>query len=31
MRIGADDRTEADAICSNLHKAGGSCVVVKNR
>lgn len=31
VRIGADDRAEADAICSNLHRAGGSCVVLKNR
>ena len=31
VRIGADDRAEADKICLNLHNAGGSCIVLKNR
>jgi soluble lytic murein transglycosylase-like protein len=31
VRIGADDRKTADRICTELHKAGGACVVLKNR
>lgn len=31
VRIGADDRASADAICRKLHSAGGSCVVLRNR
>ena len=31
VRIGADSRGAADAICRKLHGAGGSCVVRKNR
>ena len=31
VRIGADDRAEADTICQSLHKAGGSCIVLRNR
>ncbi|MCX7303425.1 MAG: lytic transglycosylase domain-containing protein [Hyphomicrobiales bacterium] len=31
VRIGAGSRGEADAICSRLRKAGGSCVVLRNR
>ncbi|WP_274426657.1 lytic transglycosylase domain-containing protein [Chelativorans sp. YIM 93263] len=31
VRIGADNRAEADQICSRLRSAGGSCVVVRNR
>lgn len=31
VRIGADDRAEADAICRQLRGAGGSCVVLRNR
>jgi soluble lytic murein transglycosylase-like protein len=31
VRIGADDRKTADRICSELHKAGGACVVLRNR
>ena len=31
VRIGADDRAEADGICRKLRGAGGSCLVVRNR
>ena len=31
VRIGADDRTEANRICAVLRKDGGSCVVMRNR
>jgi hypothetical protein len=31
VRIGADDRADADTICRQLRGAGGSCVVLKNR
>lgn len=31
VRIGAGDRKEADAICDRLHKAGGACVVMRNK
>ncbi|MGN6584886.1 MAG: lytic transglycosylase domain-containing protein [Rhizobiaceae bacterium] len=31
VRIGADSRSEANTICEALHKAGGSCVVLRNR
>jgi cell division septation protein DedD len=31
VRIGADDRAEAERICSKLRGAGGSCIVLKNR
>jgi soluble lytic murein transglycosylase-like protein len=31
VRIGADDRKTANDICAELHKAGGACVVLKNR
>lgn len=31
VRIGADDRREADRICMALRVAGGSCVVLRNR
>jgi len=31
VRIGAGSRKEADGICSKLRKAGGACVVLKNR
>ena len=31
VRIGADDRAEADAICRQLRGVGGSCVVLRNR
>ncbi|MBX3569791.1 MAG: lytic transglycosylase domain-containing protein [Rhizobiaceae bacterium] len=31
VRIGADGRAEADAICRKLRAAGGSCVVLRNR
>ncbi len=31
VRIGADNRSEADRICGQLRRAGGSCVVLKNR
>ena len=31
VRIGADSRSEADRICSQLRSRGGACVVLKNR
>ena len=31
VRIGAESRQEADGICSKLRRAGGACVVLKNR
>ncbi|HWK66198.1 MAG TPA: lytic transglycosylase domain-containing protein [Rhizobiaceae bacterium] len=31
VRIGADDRAEADTICRQLRGVGGSCVVLRNR
>lgn len=31
VRIGADSRGGADAICRKLHGAGGSCIVRRNR
>lgn len=31
VRIGADSRSEADAICRQLRGAGGFCVVLRNR
>ena len=31
VRIGAESRKEADGICSKLRRAGGFCVVLKNR
>ncbi|MBX3583995.1 MAG: lytic transglycosylase domain-containing protein [Rhizobiaceae bacterium] len=31
VRIGADSRKEADRICASLRKAGGACVVMRNR
>jgi hypothetical protein len=31
VRIGAENRSEADAICRELRQAGGSCIVLKNR
>ncbi len=31
VRVGAEDRAEADRICAALRRAGGSCVVVRNR
>ncbi len=31
VRIGADSRAEADRICVDLHRAGGACVVLRNR
>jgi len=30
VQIGADSRTEADALCSKLRSAGGACIVQKN-
>lgn len=30
VRIGADSRSEADALCDRLQQAGGSCAVFKN-
>jgi len=31
VRIGADSRAEADALCADLRRAGGACVVMRNR
>jgi hypothetical protein len=31
VRIGVDDRANADFICQQLRGAGGSCVVMRNR
>lgn len=31
VRIGAEDRVSADRICDELRRAGGSCVVLRNR
>lgn len=31
VRIGADSRSEANAICATLRSAGGACVVMRNR
>lgn len=31
VRVGADSRGAADAICARLRRNGGSCVVMKNR
>ena len=31
VRIGADSRASADAICQKLQSIGGACIVVRNR
>jgi hypothetical protein len=31
VRIGVDDRAQADVICHKLRGAGGSCIVLRNR
>jgi hypothetical protein len=31
VRIGVDDRGDANSICQKLRGAGGACVVVRNR
>ncbi len=31
VRIGADSRADADAVCRQLRSAGGSCIVMRNR
>jgi hypothetical protein len=31
VRIGADSRAAADAVCAKLHGVGGSCVVMRNK
>jgi len=31
VRIGAESRNEADTICTALRRAGGACVVLRNR
>lgn len=31
VRIGADDRGEANGICNQLRRIGGSCIVLRNR
>jgi hypothetical protein len=31
VRIGTNDRSSADTLCSKLRKAGGACLVLRNR
>jgi hypothetical protein len=31
VRVGADTRAEADALCGRIRKAGGSCLVLRNQ
>ena len=31
VRIGAETRKEADAICQRLRGSGGACIVLRNR
>jgi hypothetical protein len=31
VRIGADDRAEANRLCGALRRSGGACVVLRNR
>lgn len=31
VRIGSDSREEAEALCTRLRSAGGSCIVMRNR
>ena len=31
VRVGVDDRANADNICRQLRGAGGACIVVRNR
>jgi hypothetical protein len=31
VRIGVDNRANADIICQQLRGAGGACIVVRNR
>ena len=31
IRLPAETREKAEALCRDLHAAGGACVVVKNR
>jgi hypothetical protein len=31
VRIGADSRAAANELCSSLHRAGGACLVLRNR
>jgi len=31
VRIGADTRNAADALCNNIRRAGGACLVLRNR
>jgi hypothetical protein len=31
VRIGADTRPDADALCNRIRKAGGACFVLKNK
>jgi hypothetical protein len=30
VRIGAETRADADALCSRIRRAGGACLVLKN-
>jgi hypothetical protein len=31
VRLGADTRKAADALCGEIRRAGGSCIVLRNR
>jgi soluble lytic murein transglycosylase-like protein len=31
VRVGADTRSEADTLCGNIRRAGGACMVLRNR
>jgi len=31
VRIGAETRTEADKLCNDIKRAGGACLVLRNR
>jgi hypothetical protein len=31
VRVGAETRGEADALCVGLRRAGGACIVTRNR
>ena len=31
VRVGADTRGAADALCSSIRRAGGACLVLRNR
>ena len=31
VRVGAETRAAADALCANIRRAGGACMVLRNR